>query len=129
MHPPAADSLELVEADLLQLVKPPCTRRSATVPKYPLSAGGGAGAAAGGAQPTLLETAMHAELNDSWRVHHSTAAEKAVKKNALEHILKAQVGCSALLGASASGFVQKLSQSAGQSNLILVHGACKPHLT
>ena len=56
----------------------------ATVPAYPLQVGSGAAEHvehaehAGPAQATPLERQMHAELEDSWHVHHSTAAPVAV---------------------------------------------------
>lgn len=59
----------------------------ATAPAYPLPAGGshvvsGSGRLAGGpraAEATPLERQMHAELEDSWHVHHSTPGADSVR--------------------------------------------------
>eukprot|EP00887_Chlorella_sp_A99_P004660 scaffold4.g4660.t1 len=57
-----------------------------SVPPYPLRAFVGAG----GGRATQLEEAMHAELEDSFREHHSMAQSSGVVPGARERILQAQ---------------------------------------
>jgi hypothetical protein len=77
--PVAAAFVPGMEDALRRLVEvaPSCD----AVPKYPLEVSGS----------TPLEGEMHAELEDSWRVHHGLPSVAAVKPDAQDDILMAQV--------------------------------------
>jgi hypothetical protein len=91
--PVAADVVPAMEALLQQLVaaaaavpgSPPApSTPDSQLPPYPLRTGSGEGA------DIPLERRMHAELEDSWRVHHCTPVATAVVPGALQSLLRAQ---------------------------------------
>ncbi|KAL4434355.1 hypothetical protein ABPG75_000796 [Micractinium tetrahymenae] len=98
--PVAAAVAPRTEARLCELVV--MSDGEATVPAYPLPVGsheGGGGGETGGSSgsspagpvnATPLERQMHAELEDSWDVHHSTPAAVAVKPGAADAIRAAK---------------------------------------
>lgn len=91
--PVAADVVPAMEARLLQLVaaaaavpgSPPApSTPDSQLPPYPLRVGSGEGA------HIPLERRMHAELEDSWRVHHRTAVATVVVPGMQQALLRAQ---------------------------------------
>ena len=90
--PVAADVVPAMEAWLLQLVaaaavpgSPPApSTPDSQLPPYPLRVGSGEGA------DIPLERRMHAELEDSWRVHHRTAVATTIVPGTQQSLLRAQ---------------------------------------